>query len=96
MKITGHTIEILKDPFGLLAGDRYEFLLDLEVDEEDELFSENGIGLKVIYGINEGEGKVLQYHLFEKGTGKYFDFSLEEEEEEMVNSFCKQNIIGEQ
>jgi hypothetical protein len=92
MDITGHTVEKLEDPFGLLSGDRYEFFLDLEVDEEDELFSEKGIGLKVIYVIDETSTKVLQYHFFEKGSEKVLDFALEEEEEEMVNAYCKENI----
>jgi hypothetical protein len=92
MDITGHTVEKLEDPFGLLSGDRYEFFLDLEVDEEDELFSEKGIGLKVIYVIDETGTKILQYHFFEKGSEKVLDFALEEEEEEMVNAYCKENI----
>jgi hypothetical protein len=92
MDITGHTVEKLEDPFGLLSGDRYEFFLDLEVDEEDELFSEKGIGLKVIYVIDETGTKILQYHFFEKGSEKVLDFALEEDEEEMVNAYCKENI----
>ncbi|WML47894.1 DUF6509 family protein [Neobacillus sp. PS3-34] len=94
MNITGYTVDKLEDPFGLLSGDRYEFHLDIEVDEDDDLFSEKGIGLKVIYVINGTEAKILQYHFYEKGTEKIFDFSLEEDEEEMVITFCKQHTDG--
>ena len=92
MNITGHTVEKLEDPFGLLTGDRYEFFLDIEVDEEDELYSENGIGLKIIYVIDDGP-KISHYHFFEKGSEKVLDFALEEEEEELVKNYCAQNII---
>ena len=39
MKITSYLVEKLIDPTGILSGDRYEFILDIEVDEEDDLFS---------------------------------------------------------
>ncbi|NHM29371.1 DUF6509 family protein [Neobacillus terrae] len=92
MNITGHTIEKLEDPFGLLSGDRYEFFLDIDVDEDDELYSENGIGLKVIYGVDGDNFKILQYHFYEKGPEKVLDFELEEDEEADVNLYCKQAI----
>ncbi|XJZ25826.1 DUF6509 family protein [Bacillota bacterium Lsc_1132] len=88
MNITGHTVEKLEDPFGLLSGDRYEFFLDLEVDAEDELYSEKGIGLKVIFVIDQGKSKLSHYHFYEKGTEKVLDFALEEEEEGMVREYC--------
>ena len=91
LNITGHTIEKLEDPFGLLSGDRYEFFLDLEIDEEDELFSENGVGLKVIFVIDNEEAKISSYHFFEKGSEKVLDFALEDDEEKVVLQFCKEN-----
>jgi hypothetical protein len=92
LNITGHTVEKLEDPFGLLTGDRYEFFLDLDVDEEDELYSDNGIGLKVIFVIAGSEEKISSYHFFESGSQKVLDFALEEDEEELVLSYCKKNI----
>jgi hypothetical protein len=89
MNITGHTVEKLEDPFGLLTGDRYEFLLNIEVDEEDELYTEKGLGLRVIYVDEEGKDKISQYHFFEGETGKYFEFSLDDEEEELVIAYCR-------
>lgn len=92
MNITGHTIEKLEDPFGLLSGDRYEFFLDIDVDEDDELYSENGIGLKLIYGIDGDNHKILQYNFYENGSEKVLDFELEEDEEADVNLYCKQAV----
>jgi hypothetical protein len=92
LNITGHTVEKLEDPFGLLTGDRYEFFLDLDVDEEDELYSDNGIGLKVIFVIAGSQEKISSYHFFESGSQKVLDFALEEDEEELVLSYCKKNI----
>lgn len=92
MNIIGHTVEKLEDPFGLLSGDRYEFFLDLEVDEEDELYSEKGTGLKVIFVVNEHETKIASYHFYEKDTEQVLDFDLEEDEKELVLNYCKEHI----
>lgn len=93
MNITGHTVEKLEDPFGLLTGDRYEFFLDIDVDEDDELYSEKGIGLKIIYVIDDNGPKISHYHFFEKSSEKVLDFALEEDEEDLVKNYCAQNII---
>jgi hypothetical protein len=93
MNITGHTVEKLEDPFGLLTGDRYEFFLDIDVDEDDELYSEKGIGLKIIYVIDDNGSKISHYHFFEKSSEKVLDFALEEDEEDLVKNYCAQNII---
>jgi Family of unknown function (DUF6509) len=90
--ITGHTVEKLEDPFGLLSGERYEFFLELEIDEEDELYSENGIGLRVLLGVENNQSKILNYHFFEKGSEAVLDFALEEDEEEEVLNYCKENV----
>jgi hypothetical protein len=92
MNITGHEVEKLEDPFGLLTGDRYEFFLDLDVDEEDELYFEKGVGLKVIYVIEENGAKISHYHFYEKENEKALDFALEEDEEELVKSYCYEHI----
>ncbi|MCM3588055.1 DUF6509 family protein [Mesobacillus maritimus] len=92
MEITGHTVELLEDPFGLLKGERYEFFLNLLVDEEDELYTENGIMLKVILSVDKEEAKILQYYFIERSTEKVLDFALEEEEEDFVTNYCKNNL----
>ncbi len=92
MKITGFAVEKLEDPFGILSGDRYEFFLDIEVDEDDELFNENGLLLKVLYAVNNAEEKILNYSLLESTTEKYIDLALEAEELEITASFCKEHL----
>lgn len=95
LNITGHEVEKLEDPFGLLSGERYEFFLELEVDEEDELFSEKGIGLKCIYVRDGNQEKITSYHFFEHGTEKVLDFELEDDEEELVLTYCKKYAVEE-
>ncbi|CAH2714340.1 hypothetical protein BACCIP111895_01503 [Neobacillus rhizosphaerae] len=92
MNITNHLVEKLEDPFGLLSGDRYEFFLELDVDEEDELYSDKGVGIKIIFVSDENGQRISQYHFFEKGTEKVLDFALEEVEEELVLNFCKEHL----
>lgn len=92
LNITGHTVEKLVDPFGLLSGDRYEFFLEIDVEEEDELYSEKGVGIKVLFVIDEKGPRISNYHLYERGTEKVLDFALEEDEELTVFNYCKENI----
>jgi hypothetical protein len=92
MNIVESTIEKLDDPFGILSGDRYEIFLSLVIDEEDELYSEHGIKLKLIYVVEEDKTKIAQYDFIENTTGRIFDFALEEEEEEEVKEYCQHLI----
>lgn len=95
LNITGHTVEKLEDPFGLLSGDRYEFFLELEVDDEDELYSDKGIGLRAIFVSDENGNKITNSYLYERGSEKVLDFELEEDEEELVIAYCKENAKEE-
>ncbi|MEH7223510.1 DUF6509 family protein [Bacillus sp. JJ1566] len=95
MNITGYSVEKLKDPTGILEGDRYEFFLDIEVPEDDELYSENGIELKVIYAVDSKGARIAQYYFYEKNNKKVLDFELEENEEIAVNEFCKTHLDEE-
>lgn len=85
-------MEKLEDPFGLLTGERYEFFLDLDVDEEDELFSDKGVGLRILFVVDGDDGKISNYHFFEKGSEKVFDFALEDDEEIVVFNYCRDHI----
>ncbi|MFD6441322.1 DUF6509 family protein, partial [Peribacillus sp. NPDC060186] len=49
LNITEYSVEKLNDPFGILSGERFEYFLDIEVPEEDELFSENGLYIRVLF-----------------------------------------------
>lgn len=92
MNIKGYSIEYIKDPTGILSGDRYEFFLDIEVDEEDELYSEEGIKLRVLFYKNEEDERILNYHFLANQSGKVLEFALDEEEEKTVSRFCSENI----
>jgi len=88
MNIKGHEAEKLKDPTGIIEGDRFEFFLDLEIDEEDELYTEQGVYLKVIFAVEENGQRIAQYQFFEENTNKALDFEMEEEEEQAVRAYC--------
>jgi hypothetical protein len=88
LKITEYTIEKLNDLFGILSGERYELFLDIEVPEEDELFSENGLYIRVLFAVEEQQGKLIKYDIFEKGNEGALEFDLEEDEEAMITDFC--------
>jgi len=92
MNITGYSVEKIIDPTGILEGDRYEFLLDIEVDEEDELFSRDGVTLRVIFVVTARNEKIAQYQFLENSTNQILDFELEEDEVKLVTQFCKEHI----
>lgn len=86
MKIISYTIEQIKDPTGILTGERYEFFLDIEVDEDDELFSENGASLRVLFYKDNNVSRILNYHFL--AADQILDFALDEDEEKIVAEFC--------
>ncbi|WP_044336938.1 DUF6509 family protein [Rossellomorea aquimaris] len=92
MNITNHSAEELKDPTGILSGERYEVILDIEVPEDDELFSEQGIYIKAIFVRDEDGARVVQSTIVERNSEKYLDFELEEDEESLILSYCEENI----
>ncbi|MBT2639500.1 MULTISPECIES: DUF6509 family protein [unclassified Bacillus (in: firmicutes)] len=96
MNITGHTVELLEDPFGLLSGSRYEYFLNIEVDEEDELYTEKGLLLKVLFLVNGEERRILQSYFIEQETEKVLDFELEEDEVLQVKKYCEENLPAEE
>ncbi|MBP1965285.1 DUF6509 family protein [Paenibacillus aceris] len=91
--ITSYTVEVIKDPFGILSGQRYEFLIDIEVEEDDELYSESGLYIRAIYNVDEGKSGLLKYELYEKTTQIYLDFDLEDDEVAAVEAFCKEHVL---
>jgi len=88
VNITEYTVEQIKDPTGILEGERYEFFLTVEVPEDDELYNENGLQLKVLFFVNGEQVKILNYHFYDSIENKYLEFALEDEEEKMVHDFC--------
>ena len=96
MEITAFSIEEIKDPTNIIEGKRYEFLLDVEVDEEDELYSAAGIEIRVIAGQKDEEVRVLNYFLTDKADDKMLDFALEEDEEAMILTFVREELNKQQ
>jgi hypothetical protein len=93
MEITAYSVEEIKDPTNIIEGKRYEFLMDVEVDEEDELYTEGGIEIRAIIGENAGEVRLLNYFLKERLSEEVLDFALEEDEEQMILDFCKEELF---
>jgi hypothetical protein len=91
MEITGHFVEEIVDPTGILEGQRFEFLIDIEVPEDDELFSEEGLSLRVLFYKDQSKSKILNYHFYYSDE-KPLDFALDEEEEKMVESYCQMHL----
>lgn len=91
LDITTYTVERIRDHFGILPGNRYEFKIDVEVDEEDELYTENGLCVRVIFKDEEGASGIVKYELLERITNKYWDYDLEEEELQFVEAFCREH-----
>ncbi|MFS0728000.1 DUF6509 family protein [Paenibacillus sp. 1P07SE] len=91
MEITGHVVEQVKDPFGILEGERYEVMLAVEVPEDDELHQEAGLKIRVIYRVSEGSSGIVQYELLEAASEKYINFELEAEELALVAAYCDEH-----
>lgn len=89
--ITGFSVEQIKDPFGIIAGDRYEFILDIDVPDDDELYSEQGLYIRVVYAVGEERTGIVKYDIFERTTEKYLEFDMEDEELEAVEAFCREH-----
>ena len=90
MNITSYSVEQLNDPTGILMGERFEFFLDIEVDEEDELYSENGVQLRVLFYKNEEDSRILNYHFL--ASEKILEFALDEDEEKIITKFCNEHL----
>lgn len=92
-EIKEFTIERMKDPFGILSGERFELLLELDVDEEDELYSEEGVRLRIVFLKEEGHGsRIVKYEFLNAAKGSYIDMEMTEEEEAFIASFCKEQL----
>ncbi|MCM3633147.1 DUF6509 family protein [Paenibacillus camelliae] len=83
-----YTVEAVADPFRILSGERYEFIIDVEVEEDDELHHEEGVRLRVVYAVNDGQGKIVKYEFQTADAGKYIDIEMEDDELAMVEQFC--------
>ncbi|WP_341301260.1 DUF6509 family protein [Lysinibacillus sp. FSL H8-0500] len=92
MDITQFSMEEILDPTNIIEGKRFEFILDVEVDEEDELYHEAGIEVRVLIAEKNAEPFILNYFVMEKAKGEYLDLALEDDELEEILAFCKEEI----
>nr|WP_026695767.1 DUF6509 family protein [Peribacillus kribbensis] len=92
MNIINHEAQEIKDPFGILIGNRYEFYLQIDVPEDDELYSEKGIYIRVLFTVNEDQSSIANYTIHEYETDNVLDFELEEEEEKMIAAYCREHL----
>ena len=95
MNITQFSIEEILDPTKIIEGKRYEFLLDVEVDEEDELYSPAGLEIRVIVGVIDDNVRIVNYFITDKANNEFLDFALEEDEEAMILAFCKEELSAD-
>ncbi|KAI7278319.1 hypothetical protein KC345_g6040 [Hortaea werneckii] len=87
-----YTVENVRDPFGILSGKRYEFVINLDVPEDDELYVENGVSARVIVKVEEEQTSIVSYDLQETTTGNLLDFDMEEDEEAALVLFCSEHL----
>jgi hypothetical protein len=92
LTISEYSAELVKDPFKILVGQRYEFILDLDLPEDDELYSEQGVFIKLIYKVVDGQGSIVSYDLVERGSNRILDFGVEDDEEVALAAFCQEHL----
>lgn len=95
MNITQFAVEEILDPTNIIEGKRFEFILDVDIDEEDELYHEAGIEIRVLVGEKDGEPFILNYFIMEKAENEYLDFALEDDELATILAFCQEAITKE-
>ena len=95
MNITQFSVEEILDPTNIIEGKRYEFLLDVEVDEEDELYSAAGLEIRVIVGVIEENVRIVNYFITDKANNEFLDFALEEDEEAEILAICKEELVAD-
>lgn len=93
LEIKHHTFKEEKNEFGLIKGKRYEFQLDVTVPEDDPLHAIKALMLCVLFDVEEKEGPhIYRYWFFDGVTGSTYNDALKEEEEEIIVSYCKQQL----
>lgn len=95
MNITEYIMEEIIDPTGIIQGDRYEFRIFVEVEEDDELFRAAGLGVRAIVAAENNEVRLLSSYFYERETEKALPYSLEDDEIEQVLTMCQTALQGE-
>ncbi|MBP2110231.1 DUF6509 family protein [Paenibacillus silagei] len=92
LTFTSYTVENVRDPFNILSGKRYEFVVNIDVPEDDELYVENGVSARVIVKVEEEQTSIVSYDLLETSSGQLLDFDMEEDEEAALLQFCSEHV----
>ncbi|MBY9077873.1 pullulanase [Paenibacillus sp. HN-1] len=95
LAISEYSVDKIRDPFGIISGTRYEFMIKLDVPEDDELYSENGVSVRAVVKKEGGTVSVVTYDVMETTTQKLMDFDLEDDEEEELAAFCREHLPEE-
>lgn len=66
-------------------------MLELHVEEDDELYDERGIVLRVIYAVEADRDYISKYEFLTASDNKFIALEMVEEEEAMVLEYCRQN-----
>ncbi|MEK3900287.1 MULTISPECIES: DUF6509 family protein [unclassified Paenibacillus] len=92
LTFTSYTVENVRDPFNILSGKRYEFVVNIDVPEDDELYVENGVSARVIVKVEEEQTSMVSYDLLETSSGQLLDFDMEDDEEAALLQFCTEHV----
>ncbi|MFD2116667.1 DUF6509 family protein [Paenibacillus yanchengensis] len=79
------------DPYKIIIGDRYECLLELSVEEDDDLYDEKGVMLRVIFAVEPEKSFIAKYEFLTASDNKFIALEMVEEEEAVVLDYCQQN-----
>lgn len=93
MEILSYMMEEILDPTNIIEGERYEFTLELNIEEDDELYQEGGVDLRAIIAKKDNEISMVNYFLIAKSDQSHLEFGLDEDEEAEIVEFCKTYLI---
>lgn len=95
-KVTEVEITEIADPFKILQGKRYELMMSLDVEEDDELYEDQGVQLRVVYVVDGETRSIARYEFLNAVTNKYIDIEMEDDELAYIEQLCKEQVTAEQ
>lgn len=95
LTVQSYIVEYIKDPFGIISGQRYEFMVHLDIAEDDELYVDGGVSARTIVKVENEVVSIVTYDLMSTTTHQILEFDLEEDEEEELLQFCKDHLPEE-
>ncbi|MFE4712261.1 DUF6509 family protein [Paenibacillus sp. NPDC056722] len=95
LTVKSYIVGQIKDPFGIISGKRYEFMVHLDIAEDDELYVDGGVSARTIVKVEDEVTSIVSYDLLGTATHQLLEFDLEEDEEVELLQFCKENLPKE-